>query len=359
MTSVLRAIGLMSGTSMDGIDAALIETDGETVRRHGAFISRPYDADVRVALAETIGNSTAAPALVDAMTHAHADIIHSLLSEIGLTYRDINIIGFHGHTILHQPENRVTVQIGDGAALAALTGIDVVNDLRAADVASGGQGAPLAPLYHAALAHDLEWPLAVLNIGGVANVTWIGGDGDLLAFDTGPGNGLIDDWVHLHGRGHLDVDGRIAAAGRVDTKSLTMLMEHAYFAAPPPKSLDRLDFSLDPVRGLPLEDGAATLAAFTVQAVVAACDHLPRAPLRWLVCGGGRHNPVLMSGLRKALGAAVDPVEAVGWRGDAIEAEAFAFLAVRSLLDLPLSVPGTTGVAAPMRGGVLHRARAA
>lgn len=359
MSGLMTAIGLMSGTSMDGIDAAMIETDGTTVHRRGAFISRPYEPAVRKALADTIGSSTAARSLVDAMTQAHASVVQKLLSESDLTAEKIDIIGFHGHTILHQPEQRLTVQIGDGAALAALTGIDVVNDLRSADVASGGQGAPLAPLYHAALARDLQRPLAVLNIGGVANVTWIGSGGDLLAFDTGPGNGLIDDWVHLNGRGHLDVDGRIAATGRVNSDVLAVLMDHPYFAATPPKSLDRLDFSLAPVRGLSVEDGAATLSAFTVDSVAAARRHLPAPPRQWLVCGGGRHNPILMSGLGRVLKVPVDPVEAVGWRGDAIEAEAFAFLAVRSLLGLPLSVPGTTGVAAPMSGGMLHRSRAA
>lgn len=359
MSRTRTAIGLMSGTSMDGIDAALIETDGIAVQRRGTFISRPYDPALRAALAKTIGGSSAAPELVDALTKAHAEIVHELVEENSLSSDQIDIIGFHGHTILHRPDMRTTIQIGDGNALARMTGIDVVNDLRAADVARGGQGAPLAPLYHAALARGLERPLAVLNIGGVANVTWIDGDDDLLAFDTGPGNALIDDWVQLHGRGLMDRDGLLAAAGAVSPTVLGTLMDNLYFDAAPPKSLDRLDFSLDPVKGLSVEDGAATLAAFTAKSVAAARRHFPHSVARWLVCGGGRHNPYLMDQLRTELAVPVDPVEAVGWRGDAIEAEAFAFLAVRSLLDLPLSVPGTTGVVAPTCGGVLHRARAA
>ena len=359
MSGTKTAIGLMSGTSMDGIDAALLETDGVTVARRGGFVSMPYDATMRAMLARTIGHRTAAPDVVAALTEMHAAVVDKLLKETSITPDRIDVIGFHGHTIFHQPAQRVTVQIGDGDALARLTGIDVVCDFRGADVASGGEGAPFAPLYHAALSQGLPRPLAVLNVGGIANVTWIGADDRLLAFDTGPGNGLLDDWVRENDLGDIDEDGRLAASGRIDEAVLARLMDHAYFDAPPPKSLDRLDFGLGPVRGLSPADGAATLAAFTARSVAVARRFLPQPPLRWLVCGGGRHNPALMARFATELQTAVDPVEAVGWRGDAIEAEAFAFLAVRSLQGLPLSLPGTTGVAAPMPGGVLHRARAA
>ncbi len=275
----------------------------------------------------------------------------------------VAVLGFHGHTILHQPEAGRTRQIGDGALLAAETGIDVVCDFRARDVAGGGQGAPLAPLYHAALAAELAKPLAVLNLGGVANLTWIGAgadesEGAVRAFDTGPGNALIDDWAARHSGRPLDLDGALARAGRTDEAALASLLEDPYFARPPPKSLDRDAFDPGPVAGLSPADGAATLTAFSAAAVARALDHLPVPPRRWLVTGGGRHNPALMAALAERLEAPVAPVEAVGWDGDALEAQAFAYLALRSLEGLALSLPGTTGVARPMPGGVVHRAPA-
>ncbi len=289
-------------------------------------------------------------AIGEHLTKIHAEIIDKLLEKSRLTSCDIDIIGFHGHTILHRPEIRQTWQIGDGALLAALAGIDVVDDFRSADVAAGGQGAPLAPLYHAALAAPLPKPLAVLNIGGVANVTWLG-DGGMLAFDTGPGNALIDDWVRRCGQGEMDQGGRLARAGRIDNSALAELLANSYFAQRPPKSLDRDDFTLPEAPGWSTEDGAATLTAFTARSVAKAQEYLPQAPGQWLVCGGGRHNPVLMQALGDVLSAPVVPVEAVDWRGDFLEAEAFAYLALRHLDGLPLSLPTTTGVPAPMTGG--------
>jgi anhydro-N-acetylmuramic acid kinase len=278
------------------------------------------------------------------------------MDEAGLTAADVAVIGFHGHTILHRPDARRTWQIGDGALLARLTGIDVVADFRAADVAAGGQGAPFAPLYHAALCHALDKPVAVLNLGGVGNVTWIGADDRLLAFDTGPGNALLDDWAQRHTGKPCDENGALAAAGRVDAAVLGRLLGHPYFAKAPPKSLDRDDFTADAVAGLSAADGAATLAAFTCGAVAAARAHFPAPARRWVVTGGGRHNPVLMRGLAAALRVPVEPIEAIGADGDVLEAQAFAFLAVRSLRGLPLSVPGTTGVPRPMPGGRLFKA---
>jgi anhydro-N-acetylmuramic acid kinase len=264
----------------------------------------------------------------------------------------------HGQTILHRPERRFTRQLGRGARLAAALGIQVVSRFRHADVAAGGQGAPLAPLYHKALALGLPagstGALGVLNLGGVANVTWIDGDG-IAAFDTGPASAMIDDWVRRHTGAPYDEGGRIAASGTIDRERLARLLTNPYFDRPPPKSLDRNDFPLDAVEGLSLEDGAATLAAFTIESVAAARLHLATTPRRWLVTGGGRHNGTLMAGLRAALGVPVDPVEAAGWDGDSLEAQAFGFLAVRSLRGLPLSVPTTTGVPEPMTGGVLDR----
>ena len=348
------ALGMMSGTSMDGIDAALLRTDGETIVAPGAFLSRPYSAALRDRLRAVLGGVGEVAAVAHEITVAHASVVRDLLKEIGITPSKIKVIGFHGHTILHQPQAHRTWQIGDAAWLAADTGIDVVDDFRSRDVAGGGEGAPLAPLYHAALARDLPRPLAVLNVGGVANVTWIGEDGDLLAFDTGPGNALIDDWVRARCNMAMDVDGQVAHTGQVDNGILERLLENPYFDRLPPKSLDRLDFDLAGLDGLSAEDGAATLTTFTAAAVARGVGHIPAPPRRWLVTGGGRHNPTLIDALVEKLDADVAPVEAVGWDGDALEAQAFAYLAVRSLRGLPLSLPRTTGVAQPTAGGTMN-----
>lgn len=354
----VRALGLMSGTSLDGIDAALIVTDGETVSETGAWATTPYAPALRDRLRAALGAAAPPADLARDLTDIHAAAVDDLLLKSGLSASDIDVIGFHGHTVWHDPAHRVTRQIGDGARLASLTGIDVVDDFRSADVAAGGQGAPFAPLYHRALAEALERPLAVLNLGGVGNVTWIGAGGDAIAFDTGPANALIDDWVAERTGEPFDRDGRLAAAGHVDRDILAALLDNGYFGKTPPKSLDRLDFSGATVAGCSVEDGAATLTAFTVEAVRRALPHLPQPPRRWLVTGGGRHNPTLMGWLAEALAVPVEPVERCGWNGDALEAQAFAFLAVRSLRGLPLSLPSTTGVPAPMTGGRFHDAGA-
>lgn len=351
------AVGLMSGTSMDGIDAALIRSDGAGSVTAGAFLSQPYDAEMRRSLRSVLGGKGPVAEVERALTLNHAAAVRRLLAEAGLAPAAVKVIGFHGHTILHRPQERRTWQIGDGALLAAETGIDVVADLRSNDMALGGEGAPLVPLYQAALATGLARPLAVVNIGGVANVTWIGPEEDqVLAFDTGPGNALINDWVEQHGGEPLDRDGALAAAGKVDEELLAALLDNPYFGRRPPKSLDRDDFSAAPAAGLSLEDGAATLTAFTVAAIAEAAQHFPRPARRWLVTGGGRHNPTLMAALRTRLAAPVEPVEAVGWQGDALEAQAFAYLALRALAGLPLTLPTTTGVSRPASGGRLHKA---
>jgi anhydro-N-acetylmuramic acid kinase len=263
------------------------------------------------------------------------------------------VVGFHGHTILHRPAERRTWQIGDGALLARRLGTDVVADFRSADVAAGGEGAPLAPLFHAALAASLQKPVAVLNIGGVANVTWVGEGEAILAFDTGPGNALIDDWVQGRTGAAADFDGTLARAGRSSATHVAQFLEAPFFDRPPPKSLDRDDFREIMPEQLSVEDGAATLTEMTAAAVAAARCHFPRPVREWLVSGGGRHNTALMDALSRHLGVPVRPVEAVGWDGDALEAQAFAYLAVRSMLGLPLSLPSTTGVPRPMPGGRL------
>ncbi|GMV63652.1 MAG: anhydro-N-acetylmuramic acid kinase [Parvibaculum sp.] len=365
---MIRALGLMSGTSLDGIDAAIIETDGEGTVRAGASLSVPYKPEERLLLSMALEAAKSwepdepmPEEIAEAERHltlANAIAVRTLLADAGLKPADISIIGFHGQTVLHQPERRRTVQIGLGDVLARLTGIDVVNDFRSADVAAGGQGAPLVPLYHQALARStgIKEPIAIINIGGVGNITYVGTDGSLIAFDTGPGNALIDDWAMMHTGEPLDRDGALALAGEADMDVLEKLMDHAFFEAPPPKSLDRFSFSPEAVAHLSPVDGAATLTAFTVEAIARGLAHVPGIPSRFVVCGGGRRNPTLMSMLSKRLQGGVLPAEDLGWKGDDVEAEAFAYLAVRALRGLPLSLPATTGVPEPMPGGRLHRA---
>lgn len=354
-------LGLMSGTSMDGIDAAIIETDGATVTAVGPAATVPYEEDLRSAIRDNLGSRAPGADLVRDLTDAHAGAVTALLLQNPEFKDKISLVGLHGHTFFHDPKQGTTVQAGDGARLASALGIDVVYDFRSADVAAGGQGAPFAPLYHRALSLELDGeadgPVAVVNIGGISNVTWIGGaDDDPVAFDTGPGNALLDDWVSgTTGQG-FDRDGMISSKGKIVGTTLENLMDNPYFSEAPPKSLDRLDFTNDVLAGLSAEDGAATLAAFTCETISAASAVFPKTPSRWLVTGGGRHNPTIMAGLRSRLGVPVDPVEAVGWDGDALEAQAFAFLAVRSRRGLPLSVPTTTGVPVPMTGGRFSRA---
>ena len=346
----------MSGTSLDGIDVALLETDGERVQETGPWGTTAYTSELRARLRACLEAPDGDHDGLEAdLTDAHRDVVEGFLAAHGIGRETIDLVGFHGQTILHRPERRFTNQLGDARRLAGGLGIDVVNDFRKADVAAGGQGAPFASLYHRALAVDLGPRLVVLNLGGVANVTYLDGD-RVLAFDTGPANALVDDWVLARTGKTYDEGGVLAAAGRVHEGTLAQLMDNDYFALKPPKSLDRNDFPVDVVDGLSQEDGAATLTAFTVRSVAAARAHFPGTAERWLATGGGRHNKTLMAWLGDALDRAVEPVEAVGWQGDGLEAQAFAFLAVRSVLGLPLSVPGTTGVPRPMPGGVLHRA---
>jgi anhydro-N-acetylmuramic acid kinase len=353
MAEMRTALGLMSGTSADGVDAALIVTDGEVVADFGPGLTLPYppalSADIRGLYG---GRAPAAEVarVTAALTDWHAQAVRRLLAGSGAKP---DVVGFHGQTILHEPGKGRTWQVGDGQALADAIGLPVVNDFRSADVAAGGQGAPLAPLYHAALAADLDRPLAVLNVGGVANVTYLGDT--VLAFDTGPGNALIDDWVRRHTGAAADLGGALAATGGVHDDVVATILAHSYFAAPAPKSLDRDAFDPAPAAGLSAADGAATLTAVTARAVTLALAQLPDAPRRWLVCGGGRHNPVLMTMLAAELAVPVGPVEAVGWRGDLLEAEAFAFLAVRHLRGLPTSLPSTTGAMSATVGGRLWR----
>ncbi len=364
MTPVWAA-GLMTGTVLDGnVDIALIRTDGEAVQEFGPWTLAPYPADIRPLLQRALDAAQAwafegpePPVFAEAeaaLTRAQAAAVQAFLAEAGVAPA---VVGFHGQTVLHRaPEpGRVgaTRQLGDGALMASLLGIPVVHDFRSADVRAGGQGAPLSACYHAALLRGAPPGTAALNLGGVGNLTWAGPDGALVAFDTGPANAPLNDWVERHTGAGMDRDGALASAGRVDEARLERLLQHPYLAAAPPKSLDRFSFTAAMADGLGLEDGAATLAAFTAGAVGRGLDLLPERPLRLAVCGGGRRNPAIMEALRLRAGVEVLSAEDLGWRGDAIEAECFAYLAVRRLCGLPISFPGTTGVPAPMVGGVL------
>lgn len=363
MSKVMRAIGLMSGTSLDGIDVAYLETDGEIIVKRGPARTFTYDGGMREMLATAITEAgklttrderTATLARAEhVLTERHATAVTDFLSAEGIDGAAIDLIGFHGQTVLHRPEARLTVQLGLGQLLADAVRFPVVYDLRAADVAAGGQGAPLVPVYHRALTAKLTpRPLAIVNIGGVANVTWIGRDGSLIAFDTGPGNALIDDWMMRRTNAPRDEDGAAAARGRVDVDVVHDFLSHPYFAKPPPKSLDRNTFAMDAVERLSTDDGAATLAVVTAQAIAKSREHMPEEPELWIIAGGGRRNRTIMRLLAERVHHAVVPAEAAGIDGDSLEAEAWAYLAVRSVKGLPITFPGTTGVQGPMTGGL-------
>jgi anhydro-N-acetylmuramic acid kinase len=357
----------MSGTSLDGIDVAFIKTDGAGIVHRGPSRTYPYEPDQRamlgdaIELAKTLTDRRARPgelaAIEWALTDWHAIAVESFCEECGLTDSEVDLVGFHGQTVLHRPDKRLTVQLGDGALLARRLNKPVAYDLRAADVAAGGEGAPLVPVYHRALAQSLEErPVAFVNIGGVANVTWIGDGDELLAFDTGPGNALLDDWAMNHTGEPSDKGGRLALAGRPDEATLAQFLGDSFFEQRPPKSLDRNAFSGLSLAGLTAEDGAATLVEFTVRAIALAREWFPKNPALWIVCGGGRRNPAILQGLAR-LHPGVRTAEDAGFDGDAMEAEAWAYLAVRSLRRLPISYPQTTGVPVPMTGGDLAQPR--
>jgi anhydro-N-acetylmuramic acid kinase len=342
---------------MDGVDVALVETDGERLAGFGPSLTVAYPDETRRLIRAAFGAeqlSDATAAAERAVTEAHVETVRRWSTETGTPLSTIDLVGFHGQTITHRPDKRFTWQIGDGAGLARALGVRVVNDLRGADVAAGGQGAPLVPVYHAALARDLPRPLAVVNIGGVANVTWVGAVDALLAFDTGPGNGPIDDWCARRAGQRYDRDGVLAAAGSVDRTRLERFSEHRYFAKKPPKSLDRGDFGDAWADGLSVADGAATLTRGTARAIALAARHFPAPVEQWVICGGGARNPALLRAIAEETRGKVVTAADLGWDGDALEAQAFAFLAVRSLRGLPLTFPGTTGAPRPMTGGRLN-----
>jgi anhydro-N-acetylmuramic acid kinase len=354
---MLTAIGLMSGTSLDGVDVALIETDGRRIKAFGPSGYRPYTREERNLLRQALAEAVNLPQR-DARPGILREAQRAFTAHNRITCEDIDIVGFHGQTVLHRPEQKMTVQIGDAAALAKAIHIPVMHDFRAADVAAGGQGAPFVPVYHRALAQSLEreGPLVVVNIGGVSNITYIHGADTLIACDTGPGNALLDDHMLRTMSQPFDCEGRIAAQGRIDVAWVRRALELPFFAAPPPKSLDRNDFAALALRGMSPADGAATLTALTAEAIARIVPLLPQVPNSWIVAGGGARNLTMLRMLRERLApATVEAADALGWSADAIEAQAFGFLAARGLKGLPLSYPATTGVPIPMTGGVIAR----
>jgi anhydro-N-acetylmuramic acid kinase len=363
----LRVLGFMTGTSLDAVDMAVIETDGHDILAFGPAGEMKLDAETRAVVEEAIDDAfdwerdeEEPDSFEDArmaVADAHLAAALGFMAVNGVKASALDLVGVHGQTVLHEaPTPELpgrTVQLIDAVSVAEGLGVPVAYDFRSNDVAAGGQGAPLAPVYHAALVRraGMTGPVAVLNLGGVGNITLIRADGGLEAFDTGPANGMVDLLVQSRMKKRMDEGGRLAAAGAVDQVVLDAYLAHPYFAATGPKSLDRFDFSLDSVATLSLEDAAATLTAFAAQAVALGVARCSEQPKEIVVCGGGRHNPVLLAAIRQRVGVPVSTAEDKGWRGDAIEAEAFAFLAARCRLGLPISFPGTTGVAAPMTGG--------
>lgn len=362
------SVGLMTGTVLDGnIDVALLKTDGERIEAFGPYALVPYEAPIRPMLEQAQAEARVwnfegpEPAIFaeaeQALTRAQSAAVKQVVEEAGMTMADIGVVGFHGQTVLHRgPQNGLrgeTRQLGDGDLMHSILGTKVVYDFRTADIRAGGQGAPLAAAYHAALlgTAGARGDSAILNLGGVGNVTWWDGKADLVAFDTGPANAPINDFVKARGLGDMDRNGALAAAGSVNEERLARLLEHPYLSAPYPKSLDRFDFTAAMADGLGTEDGAALLTAFSASCVGKALDLLPQRPRTLFVSGGGRHNPTFMAMLQERANVQAVSADTIGWRGDAVEAECFAFLAVRALRGLPISFPSTTGVPQPMTGG--------
>ena len=365
------AIGLMSGTSMDGMDIAALSTDGVAEVRRGPGMFVPYEAAFRNRIEAALEDAKAIVQRVDRpgdlsalereITLRHAEAVKRFVGDHPGISPDL--VGFHGQTVLHRPNSGLTVQLGDGGLLAKETGLPVVFDMRAADMVQGGQGAPLVPAYHAALASSLpdalrRFPVCFVNIGGISNVTFVPASGDPVAFDSGPGNALIDQWVAGEAGIPYDANGMIASEGGIVRSVVERYLESPFFEKAGPKSLDRNDFTLDLARGMELADGARTLAAVSAEAILKAADHMPERPKLWVICGGGRRNPHIVGDMRAgalASGAEVILAEDAGFDGDAMEAEAWAYLAVRAIKGLPLTFPTTTGCREAVTGGVLAR----
>lgn len=365
-------LGQMSGTSADGVDVALLQTDGGAMIRPGPGSVLAYKAGEREAILAGVLCARESETRVlrdlerwpEPIRTAHRSVTDAHLRALSSFLRSADqnpaLLGYHGQTLLHRPAEGLTLQVGCAKRISSELGLTVAFQLRQADLEAGGEGAPLAPFFHHAVARasGLSTPTAFLNLGGIGNVTLVDPrvpepdtPGAVSAFDTGPGCGLIDEWAEFQGAGKFDRDGMLARQGTPSSKALSSLLQHPYFSAPPPKSLDRGAFSLDPVRGLPAGDGAATLVEFTAEAAAMALNWMEPEPASWLVCGGGRRNPALMDALRRAVVAPVEPIESIGWSGDLLEAYAFAYLGMRALLGRTISAPATTGCVKPAAGG--------
>ncbi len=390
------AIGLMSGTSLDGVDIAWINTDGENIIKPLSFKTYPYSPEERGAIRrafgrksayiysrnckgchtdsaniESVGNAIGEKRNNDAkyldivktaekiVTDRHIKSLADFLTENKIAVSSLDVIGFHGQTIFHSPEDKFTCQIGDSQKLANKIGVDVIADMRKADIDAGGQGAPLLPLYHRAITSKLDKPVAILNIGGVANMTWVGDNGAIMAFDCGAGNALMDDFIKQRTGDNFDAGGKIAARGKVDYGIIENIINDDFFSKGAPKSIDRDYWNIDCVSDLSLEDGLATLMEITVAGIKQSLKILPSYPRAIYVSGGGRLNTHLMDKLKADIGKEfainIEPIDKLGWNGDALEAQGFAYLAVRSVLSLPLTEPSTTGVCKPLTGGTLYK----
>ena len=350
------AAGLMSGTSLDGIDAALLATDGDKdvrVLAHASHQFAQHEQDIHRQAVQAALNGDINSEVIAECGRIQALLSAPLVQQLAaMSGKPIDVVGFHGQTLLHEPEQAFTLQVGDATLLSQLVNSQVVHDFRSADMNAGGQGAPLVPIYHQALLSKQEGPQLVVNIGGVANLSLVDGE-RLVGFDTGPGNGLMDQLMMHHGRGAFDKDGAVAASGQVRMDIVTSFLDHAYFDLPPPKSLDRYDFDLGLIRGLSLEDAMATLCAMTAYAVADGLRHLDVQPNACIIAGGGRHNPTLMGMIRDLMPCRVEAADELGWSVDGLEAEAFAYLAVRFLRKLPATFPATTGCVYPVVAGEL------
>ena len=362
------ALGLMSGTSLDGVDAAFLETDGERIFRLGPSLCLDYSDDDKTTLEEAtraalrwkfVGPRPNSFVAAEAVIHkCHLRAVKTLCRDHKEWADNLAMIGFHGQTVLHHPPKAPfkgqTLQLGSGEDLAKAVGLPVWYDFRTDDMAAGGQGAPLAPIYHQALVaySKLDRPTAVLNIGGVGNVTLVTKENHIIASDTGPGNGPLDNWMSRNDMGAFDPDGKYAAAGEPHFPLVRKWLEREFFQRPAPRSADRYDFDvINDMDDLSVENGAATLAAFTTLAAVYTLNDMREKPRSVIICGGGRHNKGMMWMLREHLDATVKTSEEVGWNSDAIEAQAFAYLAVRAKWKMPISFPTTTGAPKPMTGG--------
>ncbi len=354
---IITSLGLMSGTSMDGIDIALIKSDGQKINDRGANKYYPYSPKIKNSLVKLINNKTNSLLEIKEIeleiTKKHIAAVKDFLTKNKIDKNNIDIIGFNGQTILHNPRKGITWQIGNAQMLASGTGIDVVADFRTKDLVFGGQGAPLVPIYHLALFADYKKPVLVLNIGGVSNITYIENNQEenLIAFDVCFGNAPLNDLVKKKTDKDFDKNGLLASKGKVNQDFTKAILALNYFKKQPPKSLDRNQFDevIKKFSKLKMEDILASLVFIIGQSVTNSLKFLPKKPLEILVCGGGRKNLEIMKSIENTTQIKTTNIDNLkignnSINGDFIEAEAFGFLAIRNLLNLPISYPKTTGI---------------